>query len=247
MANNAMARPAQLNAYDPSWRDKIAWAIANALGTSRYAQQDIAGKVGGVLDLVPGLGIALGADDTKRSYQEGNYGDTALNLGMTAMGAIPGGKLLGKAAREGVENGLVPVAKTFWNEIGKTKLTRPIEEMSATYRDVGEMVPRRTISPEELQGSVLTPAIGDRTIAGKALTGVNGVPFDKEVMLQGGPNFMRGAQQQVDGSAWASGKGVISGLSKRIQRLGEGGKDVNFLRHATWRTICRWVRSTDTS
>lgn len=84
---------AELRAYKPPLRDRIAWAIAGGagkLGAGRYAQQDIAGKVGGLIDFIPGLGDAVGVNDAYRDYQSGNYGLAAAGLGLTAVGAIPG-------------------------------------------------------------------------------------------------------------------------------------------------------------
>jgi hypothetical protein len=80
-----------------------------------------------------------------------------------------------------------------------------------------------------LEGSLLTPANGDRTIAGKALTGVNGIAFEHEVPLQGGFNFMRGPAQQAEQAAWASRRGLITTLANRIKRLSESGDPVHLV------------------
>lgn len=84
-------RQPEMRSYDPSWRDRLSWAIAEALGGDKQQQQWIAGKVGGAVDFVPGVGDAVGANDAVRDWQAGNYGSAALNAGATAIGAIPGG------------------------------------------------------------------------------------------------------------------------------------------------------------
>lgn len=82
---------AEMYAYEPSLREKMAWAMAEMFGNTRYGKQDIAGKVQGAIDLVPGVGELFGADDTKRAFDAGNYGEAAYNAGTTALGVVPGG------------------------------------------------------------------------------------------------------------------------------------------------------------
>lgn len=84
---------AELRAYNPSLRDQIAWAIAGGaekLGAPPHRQRWVAEKVGGLVDFVPGLGEATGLDDAWRDAEAGNYGSAAANLGLTAIGAVPG-------------------------------------------------------------------------------------------------------------------------------------------------------------
>lgn len=107
---------------------------------------------------------------------------------------------------------------------GGLKLERPVPEMSATVEQVRDLPQRALISPEKMQGGRLLALIGDRTAAGRKLLEVNGQPLASPVLLEGGPDFMR--THMNDGAAWASGKGVISRLSKGTQNAAEGGKDV---------------------
>src|SRR5688572_9957191 len=47
-------------------------------------------------DFIPGIGEALGADDTARAYDAGNYIDAAVSGAGTALGTLPvGGDLAG--------------------------------------------------------------------------------------------------------------------------------------------------------
>lgn len=99
---------AEMRSYNPSLRDKIAWAIAGKagdwFGAGRHTQQDIAGKVGGLIDFVPGVGDAVGLDEAARDYSAGNYGLAAAGLGLTAVGAVPGiGDAISGAARKGIK------------------------------------------------------------------------------------------------------------------------------------------------
>lgn len=125
--------------------------------------------------------------------------------------------------------GLLDQAKTWWDDLSKTKLTIPLEDMSATRQQTAQMLPKKTLNPEDLQGSILTPAVGDRTIAGQTLTAINDRPLAFPVKLEGGPDFMRSPSMMADNAIWASDKGVITRLAKHARELGETGKDINFV------------------
>lgn len=106
-----------MRSYEPSWREKIAWALAGQagrLGAGRYAQQDIAGKIGTVLDFIPGVGEAVGANEAYRDAQAGNYGAAAIGAGLIALGAVPGaGDLASNVARKGMD--IAKASETFAN------------------------------------------------------------------------------------------------------------------------------------
>src|SRR5690606_34108278 len=97
---------ADLRAYTPSLRDRIAWGIAGGLGrfgADKHRQRWAANKIGGLIDFVPGVGEAVGLDDAWNDYQAGNYGLAAAGLGLTAAGAIPGvGDAVAKAGKKGI-------------------------------------------------------------------------------------------------------------------------------------------------
>jgi hypothetical protein len=122
-----------------------------------------------------------------------------------------------------------PSMSTIYSDLSKNKHMIPVEEMSAEHVPTIEMLRRTIVSPESLQGSILTPAVGDRTKAGHNLVGINGEPLAYPVSLEGGPDFMRSAANQAEGSIWASDPKVISGIAKYGKKLGETGKDVNFI------------------
>ena len=82
------------------------------------------------------------------------------------------------------------------------------------------------ITPEALQGGVLLPAIGDRTMAGRKLTSVHGQDLETPVDLLGGHGFM--AANEAGDRAWASGKSVISRIAKQAERAGASGDPVYF-------------------
>lgn len=98
-----------LSAYDPSWREKAGWAVGGLLemlGADKYKQRYAAEKVGGLLDFLPGVGEALGVDDTKRAFNAGNYGEAAMNAGSTALGVVPGGGDLAAGVAKAIFGGI---------------------------------------------------------------------------------------------------------------------------------------------
>ena len=114
----------------------------------------------------------------------------------------------------------------LWHEVGAgKKLTRPVDEMTAEVTPLGNMSAKKKIDIADLQGSVIIPAPGDRSIAGGLLTTVNETPLTNPVKLHGGPDFMR--THADDGEIWASGQGVISNLLRRGREAGAGGQDVH--------------------
>lgn len=93
-----------LSAQEPSLRDRIAFGIGGLLGGDNYRQGNTARKIGGLLDFIPGVGDAIGVDDTKRAAQSGDWLGAGVNLGATVLGAAPvvgdmAGKGLKKAMR----------------------------------------------------------------------------------------------------------------------------------------------------
>jgi hypothetical protein len=114
------------------------------------------------------------------------------------------------------------IARGLYHPIGEgKKLDKPVSEMRFVQEPLNNLVERRTISPEQLQGAVIIPGTGDRTAAGRLLTEVEGVRLPEPVALEGGMDFMR--SHLPYGSAWASDKGVISSLAKRVKEAAQQG------------------------
>ncbi len=107
---------------------------------------------------------------------------------------------------------------------GGIKLVKPLSEMTSTRVPNTPMVPRKAISPEELYGSYIVPALGDRTAAGSLLTHIGEAKLDIPVQLEGGADFMR--SHAPYGAAWAADKGAASSISKQIRGAAESGRDV---------------------
>lgn len=129
---------AELRAYDPSLRDKIAWGLAGAarqFGAGRYVQQDIADKAGGLIDFVPILGDMLAADQAVSDVRDGDYLGAALEAStwFPMVGDIAG--KVGKGLRARYRTPLNH-AVDWSKDINRIKLTPDrIEAAKAYMRD----------------------------------------------------------------------------------------------------------------
>lgn len=107
----------------------------------------------------------------------------------------------------------------YWHPIGGGKKTaKPFDEYTSTVIDTSNAHPSTILHPEEMLGGVIIPGFGDRTMAGKLLTSVDGVDFENPVQLDGGHGFMK-----ENPAGWASAKPVITKLNnKAIEALDQG-------------------------
>ena len=89
----------------PTYRDKVRGAL-DFIGVDDRGKNALVGDMRadnlidniGLLDLTP-FGLPLVAQEGSRAFQRGDYGEAALDLGLGAVEAIPGIKLLTKPAR----------------------------------------------------------------------------------------------------------------------------------------------------
>ena len=220
--------------YKPTLRDRIANLLAGdepSFDKQRIVE-NIAGSRGigatgiGALDFVPIVGNALGADE---SLREGDYKGAALAV----MPVPPAARMVAPVAKAETKNilniaekyGVEPKEETWKHGISKNKLSRPIEEMSATTTDKNNVIPRKFITPADLKGGVIVPALGDRTAANQWLTHINEKELAYPVDLEGGANFMRSAAASgPDQAAWASQQGIISRLAKAAEAASKTGE-----------------------
>ena len=223
-------------------RDKLPGSIPLLGGMSFADLTGLKGAQSLVNDMSYGKSPISGA-----SLQTAKVDPRVLDLAGVSGAMIPVGKALGKAAlREGarqIETGtgigraaLDPrmsirsskdqnIAEGLYHPIGGgTKLVKPISEMTSTRVANTPMVARREISPEDLYGGYIVPAVGDRTAAGSLLTHIGDTKLANPVQLEGGADFMR--THAPYGSAWAADKGAASGLASQIRDAAQGGRDV---------------------
>jgi hypothetical protein len=198
-----------VTAYKPTLRDRLANLLSgdNPSFDKQRIVENLIGSRGlgttgmGAADFVPVLGNALSAQE---ALHEGDYKGAAM-----AMMPVPAG------AR---------ASETWYHGISKNKLMRPLEQMSATTVEKNDVIPRKFITPADLEGGVIIPALGDRTAANKWLTHINETELPTPVDLEGGANFKRSpAASGPDQAAWASQKGVISRLADITREASKTG------------------------
>ena len=164
--------------------------------------------------------------------QTGGLGGAERAAGETVLGSgfvrPPSSPIISQAGEHGF---FVPQSARerdprLWHPISNTVLSRPLGEMTAEHQILSGLPERKFIRPEDLEGASLIPALGDRTMGGSLLRGVNDIEFKNPVNMQAGHSFMYGpAATGADRAIWASDPGVISILSNKAKAASEAGFD----------------------
>ena len=84
-------------------------------------------------------------------------------------------------------------------------------DVTPKFEDRGTLLPSQSLTIEDLQGTTLTPAYGDRTRAGGILSGYDDTEFDP-ILMQGGQGFMR----EKGTGMWASEAGPMRAKAKTV-------------------------------
>jgi len=195
-------------------------------------ENDFGPRAYGLLnDIFPDPNVSVG--NAIRQYRAGD----ALSAFETMFGAMPTTGAL-KAAKapsasiSSISNGMDSFAPQFarqrdprlFHPISSTKLPRPLGEMHADTTPVEGYAAPKFIRPEDLEGSSLIPALGDRAAGGGRLTGFNDTRLSAPVDLQAGQAFMRGpAANGPDRAAWASDRPIISRLANMASDEAKAG------------------------
>lgn len=117
---------------------------------------------------------------------------------------------------------------TLWHPVSTIKLQKPLEEMRQSMQQNAPMLDKKLILPEDFKiGDRLLMFPGDRTAAGKQLTGIGDLEFKTPVNLFGGGEYQRGPHQRANKTAWASHGGVMKGHAKRAREGSAKGGDVH--------------------
>ena len=97
----------------------------------------------------------------------------------------------------------------------------PPDQMNVMTESAGLLSPFRQRRIEDFQNRVMTPAYGDRAIAGKRLLGYDDIEYKNPVRSQGGRDFMR----ERGTGLWASEEKIMERKSKKVNELLEAGED----------------------
>lgn len=84
---------------------QMIYDAANSAGLGSNANR-MRNEASAIMDLIPGVGEAVGADDARRSFNAGNYGQAAFDTGTTLLGAIPGGGDLAAGVAKAIFGGI---------------------------------------------------------------------------------------------------------------------------------------------
>ena len=169
------------------------------------------------------FGQAFRGELTPQQIQQLAF-DTSMNV---AGGGLLGSKILKNAMPEGAlgMNIMRPLTKEQIDPLGygraKGLLTRPLDETNIGYSKDIDLAPEKKLNIQDLQGSVLYPLMGDQSATGLLINSIDDIAFKTPVKLEGGAKFMRGGSNQAEGSVWASDKGIISRLDRKVKSLSE--------------------------
>ena len=154
---------------------------------------------------------------------------------ISAPNIVPAARAVTPSVNMSVDDALAILRKTmsepktgadprFWHGISSVKLSRPIDEMKADYvrTDPVFNVPVKT--PSDYEGTAFITALGDPSIGGVKLVGINGEPFTNPTVMQAGPAFTYGAAARgPDKAIWASDLSPVSGIANRGRAAYEAG------------------------
>lgn len=164
-----MAKKPSLSVYTPSLREKA--AILGEKGfkalTGRepgYEAREAINRYTGLLDMANLPGVAMSADDLKRSLATKQYGAAVGDIAGLAAGAIPiaGGALKGgakKVAKEGVEAAARLAAK-YGTELPKVKVSNPGGDWLATKQRYAEEDAAKRARSGYAEGTATGPVTG---------------------------------------------------------------------------------------
>ena len=194
---------------------RVPFNILTALGVN----PTIAQAAPTIADIAPVTGDISALADARTAFGQGDLATAGLLAAATILPGVPAGKLK-QLTKEQID----PLG------YGKTKglMTEPLTELDIGYVDQGLLAPKKDLSIEDLQGSVLFPLLGDQSKAGSDLVSIGGNTFKTPVPLDGGFNFMRLNPEEK--AVWASAEGVTTRIRNQVNKVAdETGLPVNMI------------------
>jgi len=111
------------------------------------------------------------------------------------------------------------------------RAVRQREEMRLAGKDVVVDTPGLVkiqeigINPESLVNKVIVPVMGDLSATGGTVKQVAGIPLQKEVLRQGGKDYMLIEPNVKQGVAWASEPAAASSKTENLRMFADKGED----------------------
>lgn len=121
---------AELRNYEPSWRQKLIYALTSLTGDDRRARERAETAVGLTGAVVPPFEAILQGNEAAREVQGGRYGQAAGHAGLAALNALPFAAIKGRQASMPGKYDPVPgTPETFKLPGGETLPAKPIREV----------------------------------------------------------------------------------------------------------------------
>lgn len=99
---------------------------------------------------------------------------------------------------------------------------RYLKDIQVDVLPTAPEMPRKVFNVDELEGTTVTPIVGDRSARGGKVASIDGTPLNTPVPLDGGPDFMLGeASQSADEAIWASAQPIISRIQNTANRIAD--------------------------
>lgn len=236
---------------DKGIRESIEDALADKLASlglidDAERAKSTASWAGLVADFLPIVGDIGGAVDTVDSFKAGNYGDAAINAGLTAIGLIPGvgdaiassGRNMMKMAGDKLQK--TPTADTSrynlsgqkqsdaaYKKMMQTRIAQLRKEMGmggdmdTIVRNTYDIKELPTVTASDLRGGVIVPIKGDPTNVGM-LEQAQGLKLDNPVELQGGPLYpVHSKNTRSDPAAWESTDRIANTFQSKVKGVAD--------------------------
>jgi len=215
----AVARPTvATGSLKPAYRT-VSQRIAEVVTPNTKGGVKAARQIQGILDFVTALGTEEDLVQSQGAFQRGDYGDAAKFGILAALGAIPGGKGAGTAARSTVRDFSNIAFDPALYGLRKTKDLPRLQASPATYQRTSASPQAQSVSIADYIGRPYIISMADRTAAGDLLTRIGNVDLNFPVSLQGGQDFM--FNPTTGGLVWASEKSPVSNIMNLAGKLYE--------------------------
>ena len=113
------------------------------------------------------------------------------------------------------------------NPAGKSKKQWEAEQQyKHDIEQIHQFSEPKQLSIEDLQGGVIAPIPGDRTLTGFGIKAINDVPLSEPSIMYGGPSYGHKKADEGLSDFWASNASAAKSAQNRIAMAGESGKPV---------------------
>ena len=156
-----------------------------------------------------------GGEDVSQNWSPQSVQDMAMANASKSAGLLSSSIGGAEAGRKVTKEMLDP------QRLSKIKMPSHVSEIEYKATPTGDLQQSKTISIDDLQGTTLIPAYGDRTYGGAMLEEIGGTKLNTPVEMQGGHDFMRDQRTGL----WASEARAMTPKAEFIDKIIEEGED----------------------